>query len=369
MSKVLKSFSKITKRASSIQAEIKDRAVYKMYWGRTSLYRLITHIFLFFLTFTTLLTGIYSRFSNSYSGTLVAGFLPVGNVDLVEQGGNIEVLSVKNPNIYFNVFDYTVLSGDTLDTIADKYSIKKDTIKWANPKVDYYSEVIIPGDVIRIPEINGVLYEVKEGDTLDTVAQKTSGDRFVIAELNYLEAPAYNLNPGSKILIPDGFLPPPPTPPPLIPYQNKWRVPTNIGANIFYASEYAGMPIVNPLSNPDCAGYIFSRGWAVYWDGFHNGLDLAKYGGCPIRAIASGTVISAGWNYWGGGYTVVVDHGAGLVSQYLHGETIWVSAGEYVSAGQEIMYMGTTGNSTGVHLHLTLKVNNVPVDPAIYIPY
>lgn len=361
----------INQSIKGVSVEFKNKAVYKLYWGRSSLYRSLTHLFIILITLSVVGAGIYSRFNTYTKGNveLGAGYVPMGSFDLIQQGGNTEALMVKNSRILFNVYDYTVLDGDNLNSIAEKFSVSKDTVKWANTKIDYYNEVIIPGDKLRIPEINGVLYEVKEGDSIDSIVSKTSGDKFIVAEINYLEAPEYALTPGSKILIPDGKLPPPPPPPPLIPYQNSWRVPTHIGENLYYQGEYNGIPLVNPLSNPDCAGYVVTRGWGVYADGFHNGLDLAKYGGCPLRSVAAGTVISSDWNRYGGGYTVVIDHGAGMVTQYLHGETLWVRAGDQVYAGQEIMYMGETGNATGIHLHLTLKISNTVVDAASYIPH
>jgi murein DD-endopeptidase MepM/ murein hydrolase activator NlpD len=122
----------------------------------------------------------------------------------------------------------------------------------------------------------------------------------------------------------------------------------------------------DPLTSPKCSGYRQTRGYTSA----HNGADLAKNGGCPIRAVAAGTVTYAGWKGYGAGYTVIIDHGGGVETQYLHGDgNIWVKAGQHVSKGQDIMYMGTTGNSTGVHLHLTLKYKGVAIDPSPYIPY
>jgi murein DD-endopeptidase MepM/ murein hydrolase activator NlpD len=124
---------------------------------------------------------------------------------------------------------------------------------------------------------------------------------------------------------------------------------------------------VNPLSNPGCAGYIQSRGfWGIY---AHNGVDLAKNGGCPVRAAAEGDVIFAGWSDYGEGYNVRIYHGNGVQTSYYHGETIWVSVGDHVTAGQEIMYMGCTGNCSGTHVHLGLRLDGTFIDPSPYIPY
>ncbi len=121
----------------------------------------------------------------------------------------------------------------------------------------------------------------------------------------------------------------------------------------------------NPLSHPGCAGYTYSRGFT----GYHRGVDLAKGSGCPIRAIATGKVEYAGWSPLAG-FNVRIDHGGGITSIYMHGNgTFWVNAGDRVQQGQEIMYMGTTGNSTGVHLHVELRKDGYAVNPAGFIPY
>ena len=137
------------------------------------------------------------------------------------------------------------------------------------------------------------------------------------------------------------------------------RIPLYQGQNLTIAGNFNYIELINPLSNPMCSGYVFVRG---FFPG-HNGIDLSKFGGCPIRSIYQGKVIFAGWSPWGEGYTVRIDHGNGMQSSYLHGETLWVKTGDYVNGGQEIMYMGTTGNSTGIHLHLSIKINGTFIDP------
>jgi murein DD-endopeptidase MepM/ murein hydrolase activator NlpD len=98
----------------------------------------------------------------------------------------------------------------------------------------------------------------------------------------------------------------------------------------------------------------------------HEGLDIAGSSGTPIAAAAGGTVISAGWS---GGYgnLVVVDHGNGLSTAYGHMSSIAVSSGQSVAQGTVLGGMGTTGNSTGVHLHFEVRVNGSPTDPLGYL--
>jgi murein DD-endopeptidase MepM/ murein hydrolase activator NlpD len=156
-----------------------------------------------------------------------------------------------------------------------------------------------------------------------------------------LTPPSFKLKVGQTIFVPSGELPPPPIP------------------DLF--KDY----FANPLSHPSCKGYAFMRGITSY----HSGVDLAKGGGCPIRAVAAGTVTLAGW-YNGGGNSVIIDHGGGIKSYYYHGSgQFWVKKGDYVRQGQNIMYMGCTGNCTGTHLHLSVSKNGALVDPSKVIPY
>jgi len=100
--------------------------------------------------------------------------------------------------------------------------------------------------------------------------------------------------------------------------------------------------------------------------GFHAGIDVAVSSGTPIRACRSGTVMIAGWQ---GGYgnTVVIDHGGGMATLYAHQSSVAVSVGEQVLAGEVIGYVGSTGNSTGPHLHFEVRIAGNPVDPSPYL--
>lgn len=99
---------------------------------------------------------------------------------------------------------------------------------------------------------------------------------------------------------------------------------------------------------------------------FHQGLDIAAPMGTTITAAASGTVISAGW-YGGYGNYILIDHGGGMATGYGHCSQIFVSAGQQVQKGQAIGAVGSTGASTGPHVHFEVRINGKPVDPAAYL--
>lgn len=105
-------------------------------------------------------------------------------------------------------------------------------------------------------------------------------------------------------------------------------------------------------------------GWR--WGRMHEGIDIAAPGGTPIVAAATGTIIIAGW-MGGYGNLVVIDHGGGLATAYGHQSSIAVGVGQVVAQGQVIGYMGSTGHSTGNHLHFEVRVNGAAVDPLGYL--
>lgn len=105
-----------------------------------------------------------------------------------------------------------------------------------------------------------------------------------------------------------------------------------------------------------------------YWGYYgHNGVDLAGAQGAPIYAYMAGTVVFSGWDSTGYGYCVKINHGNGLVTIYAHASALYVYAGQYVSAGQTIAGVGSTGWSTGNHLHFEVRSNGVPVNPWVYL--
>jgi murein DD-endopeptidase MepM/ murein hydrolase activator NlpD len=123
---------------------------------------------------------------------------------------------------------------------------------------------------------------------------------------------------------------------------------------------------------PSASGFIWPvngfvvSGFGMRWGRMHEGIDIAASSGTPIWAAAAGTVIHAGW-LGGYGNLVVVDHGNGLATAYAHASAILVSVGQHVGQGETIALVGTTGNSTGPHLHFEVRVNGVAVDPLLYL--
>lgn len=332
---------------------LKRKVVSRMFWGRSNYYKNVVHVIIFSITLVVAITGaLYKfQFATQAQTSFQVSASAVGQKDLLEQGGSIETVLVTDPEAGgLRTEKHTVKPGETLDSIATEYGVTKDTIKWASKDVvSFFTDKIEPGWELTIPSLTGVLYTVRRGQTLDQVIAETSVDnteanRFNIIEFNNL-TPPYELEEGQKLFIPDGNL-------------DTSNVPggLDIPKGVF----------IDPLIDPQCNGYSYSRGFTYY----HDGVDLARWPGCPISAVANGIVTIAGWQSAGQGYMVEIDHGGGIVTKYFHGSgEYYVKKGDRVSQGQPLMMMGTTGYSTGVHLHFSLWKDGIAVDPAPYVPY
>lgn len=327
---------------------LKFGIVSRMFWGRGSMYKNAFHLAIALISTVALLTGIATRIRPAVAQ---AEFLSTAGLfldtDSLHQGASIRSVTPLDPNqsgFQAQAVKHVVVAGEDVGAIADKYQITADTVRWANISlIGPFSNYLEPGWELDIPKVNGILHTVREGETLEQIVALTQANLFEVREINDLEPPEYAISAGQRIFIPAGN-----------PYVWDGELDQNMLVNAFE----------DPLSHPACNGYLYYGGYT----GTHNGIDLVIGGGCPIRAVAAGLVIHAGW--WGmGGNTVIIDHGAGIKTHYYHGEQIWVRQGDRVSAGQDIMYMGNTGNSTGTHLHFSIFKNGASFDPAPYVPY
>ena len=127
------------------------------------------------------------------------------------------------------------------------------------------------------------------------------------------------------------------------------------------SAEVLGIGLVKPVS-----GTITSR-FGTRSSGYHTGLDIANSVGTTIAAAAEGTVVFSGWDNYGLGYAVKISHGNGVETVYGHCSKLYVKKGEKVASGQAIAAMGSTGNSTGSHLHLEIRVNGERHNPQMYL--
>ena len=143
----------------------------------------------------------------------------------------------------------------------------------------------------------------------------------------------------------------------------------SLAAAIRDAQEGAGS---TGTGTPSASGFIWPvngsvvSGYGMRWGRMHEGIDIAASTGTPIWGAAAGTVIHAGW-LGGYGNLVVVDHGNGLATAYAHASAILVAVGQQVAQGETISLVGSTGHSSGPHLHFEVRVNGIAVDPLLYL--
>jgi murein DD-endopeptidase MepM/ murein hydrolase activator NlpD len=248
------------------------------------------------------------------------------------------------------VITYTVQKGDTISTIAQKFGISADTVRWAN---DLSDDNINVGDSLQILPVTGLYYKVQSGDTVYSIAKKLATDPQKIVDFpfnDFANPETFSLVTGQMLVVPDGIQP-------------------------------AAQPFIQPqvyIAQGPSTTSVSSSGftWPVHgiitqfasW--YHMALDLAAPYGTPIVAAKSGVVTEAntgGWNY-GYGNDVVIDHGGGYSSLYAHMEAVNVSPGQQVVGGSTVIgWIGLTGRTTGPHVHFEIRVNSVTVNPLPYL--
>lgn len=237
---------------------------------------------------------------------------------------------------------YVVRENDSLSQIADMFGVTTNTILWAN---DLNDATIHEGQSLVILPIVGVRHIVKSGDTIDTIAEKYKGNAEEILSYNQLAANT-ELAVGETLIIPGGNMHT------AAPKQTtKSSVPA-AQSSAEVATGGSGGYFSHPLP-----GAIRTQGIHGY-----NGVDLAANSGTPIRAAAAGDVIvsrSSGWNGGYGNY-IVIKHSNGTQTLYAHNSSNAVGVGAHVSAGEVIGYVGSTGRSTGAHLHFEVRGSSNP---------
>lgn len=227
---------------------------------------------------------------------------------------------------------YVVHDGDTIAAVAKMFGVSVNTILWANDLQK--GQKLKEGQVLVILPISGIQHEVKKGETLDSIAKKYKGDKEDIVRFNGLDSE--KLTVGDVIIIPDGEIS-------VTPSTKKGSSGKGGSGSWPSVSGYYMRPLAGGRKTQGLHG--------------NNGVDIASSIGTPIFAAADGTVILAKDYGWNGGYGnyIVIKHGNGTQTLYGHLSAVKVSAGDRVTQGQTIGNMGSTGNSTGSHLHFEVR--------------
>jgi len=246
--------------------------------------------------------------------------------------------------------NYTVQGGDTISTIAEKFSISVSTILWENGLSAY--SIIRPGDSLDILPVSGITHKVVSGETIGSIAKKYNAEEIDILEVNKL-ASADKLQVNQKIIVPGGKK---------VTTSYEPKTYTGISAIKEIAKSPSATPVAGNKMNWPTEGSRITQ----YYSWKHYGLDIANKTGTPIYAADSGTIETIGWGT-GYGNQIIIDHGGGKKTRYAHMSKFYVEKGEKVTKGQTIGAMGSTGWSTGPHLHFEVIINGTKYNPLNYI--
>ena len=255
----------------------------------------------------------------------------VGGVALLPETGPTGTLAdIQEQHSHDQISVYVVRKGDTLSQIAKMFGVSTNTIIWGN---DLKSSIISEGQTLIILPVSGVRHTVKSGDTIQSIAKFYKGDVSEILSFNNLSS-NQKLTVGEIVIVPDGEV---------SSSQSNFVSNTPRGTSVPSYDGYYTRPLVGGKKTQGLHGY--------------NGIDLGAPSGTPIYAAASGNVIISRNYGWNGGYGnyVVISHTNGTQTLYAHLTEAAVFAGAYVYQGQIIGYLGSTGKSTGPHVHFEVR--------------
>ena len=289
-------------------------------------------------------------------------YFDVPNLEVYPRGiTRLSVLHTDMPAKPRNeVIQYVVQKGDTIFGIAEKFNLRPETILWGN----YYTladdpHSLSPGQTLNILPVDGVYYEWHAGDGLNGVAEfyKVKPEDILNFPANHLTADTLgdwsnpNIAPGTWIVIPGGkreFV--------------TWSAPRITRDNPAVAKIFGpgacGTVMDGPVGNGTFV-WPTTESWLSGYDYSpetnHFGIDIAGNEGNAVFASDNGVVVYAGWNDWGYGNVVVIDHGNGWQTLYAHLSAYNVQCGSYAYQGDVIGAVGTTGKSSGPHLHYEMR--------------
>ena len=326
----------------------KSFVVRKLIWSRGKLGRPVANFIVIGIAFIVFLFGEVLSGSKLVNSQEISPDYLSNVSDIIPQK-NIAITTIPESRKRNSAFTYKVESGDSISSIGNKFKISTDALEYVNGLND--NSVLKVGQDLTIPPVAGLIHKVESGDTLSSIGKKYDVPTQSIADFNYI-LDTSRLALGSELVIPGATVPQPV----IIP-----AIPSQF------------IPSTNIDTSP-------SRGWCSwpttvriitqYFSWYHNGVDIAtpwNAGSPPLYACAGGVVTRAGWDPWGLGLHVQIDHGNGYSTVYGHMSKINVGYGQRVNRGEVIGTMGNTGRSTGPHVHFTIKLNGVPQNPFNYI--
>jgi murein DD-endopeptidase MepM/ murein hydrolase activator NlpD len=291
------------------------------------------------IVFSGSLEDLIKRNENTENGG--SGYLIMA-ADNGTGGANTLISSLPKGEIT----EYRVVEGDTISSIAQKFGVSIDTILWENNLKSV--EAIKPKQILKILPVTGVEHQVKRGETIYSIAKYYGVDAQNIIDYpfnTFSNDETFALAAGQELIVPEGVKP-----------------NDIITGTVNIARTVAPIPGVIGEGNfmwPTSGTITQKFSW------YHQAVDIANHSNPPVMAAATGTVVTAGWNGGGYGNYVIIDHGNGYKTLYGHmlNASVSVKAGDKVRQGQRIGTMGSTGRSTGTHLHFEIMSSGGKLDP------
>ncbi|KKR86402.1 MAG: Peptidase M23 family protein [Candidatus Woesebacteria bacterium GW2011_GWB1_41_10] len=287
---------------------------------------------------------------------IVAQEFPGGNVDPWEvTTSTVLSATTEDPGIDTlisdkmrdKIIEYEVQEGDNIKSIAAKFGVDEDTIRWRN---NLTGDRIKIGQALEILPVTGIAHKVTKGDTVYSIAKKYDAVAQAVVDFpfnTFSNDETFELAIGQTVIVPDGVKPA--------------EVPS--APRIRQITPDAGTLVASGDFVWPTAGSITQR---FVW--YHKGVDIANRTAPNILAADSGRVVIAGWPDANGyGNRVIIDHGNGYKTLYAHMSKIFVISGQTVSRGSAIGQMGSTGRSTGAHLHFEIIQNGVYLNPLNFL--
>jgi murein DD-endopeptidase MepM/ murein hydrolase activator NlpD len=269
------------------------------------------------------------------------------------------------------VITYTVQTGDSLVSIADQFNLQPETILWGNFEIlEDNPHLLSTGQVLNILPTDGTYYKWNTGDSMAQVAAFFDTDPQAILsypgnniDLTTTDAftTSTGIQEGAWVIVPGGRRPFKDWGPPAISRSNP--ATARYYGDGFCGSVYEGAigtgTFIWPTTDRSISGYNYS--------GIHPAIDIGGSMGNPIFASDNGVVVFSGWSNYGYGYMVVIDHGNGWQTAYAHLSAVGAGCGQSVFQGSYIGALGSTGNSSGPHLHFELVYNGAKPNPLDYL--
>jgi LysM repeat protein len=251
------------------------------------------------------------------------------------------------------IITHVVEEGETISSIATRYGLQPSTILWENDLTE--TAKITPGQELKILPVDGVRHKVTRGETIYSIAKKYGLDEAqaqVIVDYpfnEFLNDETFDLVVGQHLVVPDGV-------PPAAPATTRRLATSTLTPDA--GSVSATGSYIWPASGSISQNYRF----------YHKAIDISNRGGGPILAADAGVVVTSGWvDNSGYGNRVVIDHGNGSVTLYAHMSAVQVRVGQRVNRGDVLGQMGSTGRSTGVHLHFEIRQGGALLNPLNFL--